>query len=99
MDMLLNLNDIEIIKAMMDEESGRGFSKGYGSSVKEVHEITGLSISKVRSSFNKFKKMEWIDDAVKDNQTKCYYVTEKGIDGLEDLTATTNRINEEDNNE
>lgn len=89
--MLLNLNDIEIIKAMMDKESGRGFSKGYGATVKEIHEITGLSISKIRSSINKFKRMEWVDDALKDGAIKCYYVTEIGIDGLEDLTTPTHR--------
>lgn len=94
MDMLLNLNDIDIIRSMMDKKTGRGFSKSYGSTVKEVQELTGLSISKVRSSINKFKKMGWVDEGIKDRKTKCYYVTEQGIYGLEDLTATTDKTND-----
>lgn len=94
--MLLNLNDIDIIKAMMDKNTGRGFSKSYGSTVKDVEEITELSISKIRSSINKFKNMGWIDEGVKDGKTKCYYVTEEGIAGLEDLTATTNRFSDDE---
>ena len=88
-DVSLNLNDIKILKAIFDPKTKRGFVKSYGTSVKEIQDETSFSLSKIRSTLQKFKKMGWITEGVKDERCKSYCITEKGYDGLSNLTDMT----------
>lgn len=94
--MSLNLKDLDVIHAIMDKESRRGFSKVNATTTKEIQDITGFSNSKIRSALGKFKKLGWVDEGVKDGLSKCYYVTVSGLDGLDELTDTSEDFSEDE---
>ena len=62
----LNFNDISIFEAIIDRETKRGLLKSKGTSVKEINEKTNFSLSKIRSTLQKFIKLGWVVEGVKD---------------------------------
>ena len=89
MEQSITFTDITIIESIMDKKKKKGFSKSNGTNVNEIKDITGFSLSKIRSSLKKFKDMGWIEEGIKEERVKNYYVTEKGFLGIAELTQIT----------
>lgn len=83
-----NNNDISILRSIMDKETNRGLSKAKGTTIEQISKKTNLSVPKVRSTVKKFKDEGWIDEAIKVVNSKSYYVTQKGIDELKNLSKS-----------
>lgn len=88
-DVSLTFNDISILEAVFDIDTKQGFAKSNGTTVKEIQDKTNFSLSKIRSTLQKFKSMGWITEGIKLDKNKTYCVTEEGYLGLNDLSSVT----------
>ncbi|MBM7836295.1 hypothetical protein [Clostridium sardiniense] len=81
--MLYTLNDIKVLKNIMDrEDETKGLSKSTGSTVKEIVAKTKLSDKKVRLAIKKFLDDEMIAYGIADGRTKTYYILPKGLEEI-----------------
>lgn len=81
--MLYTLNDIKVLKNIMDrEDETKGLSKSTGSTVKEIVVKTKLSDKKVRLAIKKFLDDEMIAYGIADGRTKTYYILPKGLEEI-----------------
>lgn len=81
--MLYTLNDIKVLKNIMDrEDETKGLSKSTGSTVKEIVAKTKLSDKKVRLAIKKFLDYEMIAYGISDGRTKTYYILPKGLEEI-----------------
>lgn len=55
-------------------------------SYNQIEQMTNLSISKIRQTIKKAIKDGFIKEGVKDGHKKRYYITEKGINTIKELS-------------
>lgn len=53
--------------------------------LKNIADITELSLSKIRKTVKMFKSMEFIKEGAVQHNAKTYYITKKGIEKLNQL--------------
>lgn len=81
----LNSNDYKILTCIVDKGTGRGLSKGKGSTIAQIIESTNFSHVKVRETIKILLEMGLIGEGVKKVKARAYYITEKGVQELQDV--------------
>lgn len=82
---VLNTNDILVLSSMRDTERNLGLCEARGMTRKMIAERSKLSMSTIIRSTKKLLEAELIAEAIKQINTKSYYVTEYGIQRLKDI--------------
>ena len=91
---VLNSNDYFILQQMIDKKNNLGICEARGMTKKKIADKTGLSISTVNRSIIKLLDANLIGEAVKQVNTKAYYVNEKGNSRLSEIMKQRSGKNE-----
>jgi predicted transcriptional regulator len=75
---ILNSNDFRILSSIVDKEHDLGMCEARGITKKALVEKTNLSDSTINRSIKKLLDEELIANAIKQINTKAYYLTLKG---------------------
>lgn len=75
-DILFNKNDYKILEALIERQCNTPVAS---LTIKQLVNITQMSLSKVRSVKDNFILMEFIKEGSKDGNNKTYFITEKGL--------------------
>lgn len=82
---VLNTNDFLILSCIGDKERNLGLCEARGMTRQMITDKSGLSMSTVIRSTNKLLEAGLIGNAIKQINTKAYYVTEYGIQRLKEI--------------
>lgn len=74
----LNNNAYKILASMYDKENNLGLVKSRGINKEDIVKKTGFSLSTVTRAIKLLQQHELIEEAIKQVNTKTYYVTQKG---------------------
>ncbi len=75
-DVLFNKNDYKILESLIERQCNAPVAS---LTIKQLINITGMSLSKVRSVIGKFLLMNFIQEGSKDGNNKTYFTTEDGV--------------------
>ena len=75
-ELLFNKSDYEILSQLINSKC---FSPVISLTRKQLMELTGCSMSKIRNANKNFLMTGIIKEGTKDGNNKTYYITEEGI--------------------
>ena len=75
-DVLFNKNDYKILESLIERQCN---APAASLTIKQLVNITGMSLSKVRSVKDKFLLMNFIQEGSKDSNNKTFFFTEYGL--------------------
>lgn len=75
-DVLFNKNDYKILESLIERQCNAPVAS---LTIKQLMNITGMSLSKVRSVIGKFLLMNFIKEGSKDGNNKTFFTTDEGI--------------------
>lgn len=75
-DILFNKNDYKVLETLIERECTTPVAS---LTIKQLINITEMSLSKVRSVKDNFIMMRYINEGSKDGNNKTFYVTEEGV--------------------
>lgn len=79
---MLSRNDYKILSVLYQYECTNELKS---ITINKINELSDLSVSKVRVSIKTFKNMDYIAEGVLQHKAKTYYITELGIEKLQQL--------------
>jgi len=88
---ILNSNDFRILSCIIDKEKDLGMCEARGVTKKALAERSKLSLSTINRSIKKLLEEELIADAIKQINTKAYYITVKGEDRMDEVFKKNKR--------
>ena len=93
---IFNKSDYRILGVLQADQC---FTEISSFSIKQISEKTNLSIPKIRLVLKSFLIMKLIEEGAKDGISKTFYISEKGIDFLNNAMHGNNNNNENDGEE
>lgn len=75
-DVIFNKNDYKILEALIERKCTAPVAS---LSISQLKNITGMSLSKIRSVKDKFLLMNFIQEGSKDGNNKTFYTTDEGL--------------------
>lgn len=81
-NILFNKNDYKVLEELIVRQCNIPVAS---LTIKQLMEITGMSLSKIRSVKNNFIMIGFIKEGSKDGNKKTYYITDKGIDHYKEV--------------
>lgn len=81
-NVLFNKNDYRILEALIERQCKAPVAS---LTIKQLMNITGMSLSKIRSVKDNFLLMNFIQEGSKDGNSKTYYITSKGVDHFKEV--------------
>ena len=82
---ILNSNDFRILSSIVDKEKNLGMCEARGTTKKALAEKTSLSDSTINRSIKKLLDEELIANAIKQINTKAFYITLKGEERMDQV--------------
>ena len=82
---ILNSNDFRILSCIVDKEYDLGMCEARGITKKALIDKTELSESTINRSIKKLLDEKLIANAIKQINTKAYYITIKGEDRINEI--------------
>ena len=79
--------DYKILRSVRSDKNSptKGYTKGNGTTIKEIIDITGLSEGKVRTTVTKLVKDGFLNLGISQGRTRTYYITKEGIEELKSI--------------
>lgn len=87
--MNLTKNDYMIMNTLYDNGC---LSKMCSFTLQKIAETTNLSIYKIRDAMKLFMNLGLVNEGARDVRAKTYFLSEQGIEIVEDNKKTTNEI-------
>jgi RIO-like serine/threonine protein kinase len=91
---ILNSNDFRILSCIVDKDKDLGMCEARGITKKALAEKTSLSDSTINRSIKKLLDEELIANAIKQINTKAYYITIKGENRMDEVFKKSKREKE-----
>lgn len=91
-NVIFNKNDYKILSHLLENEC---FSEIASLSIKQISTFTALSIPKVRLTLKSFLLTGIVNLGAKDGVSNTYYLTEKGIDFINNALGKANNEGDE----
>lgn len=89
---VLTENDYKVLSRMFDVKQNIGLSKIKGITRKSLTEKTGLSYTKVRMAVSLLMEYGFVDMGIAKGKEMTFYITEKGLLELKNITLTSVKI-------
>lgn len=89
---VLTENDYKVLSRMFDVKQNIGLSKIKGITRKTLTEKTGLSYTKVRMAISLLMEYGFVDMGIAKGKEMTFYITEKGLLELKNITLTSVKI-------
>ena len=89
---VLTENDYKVLARIFDVKQNIGLSKVKGITRKSLVEKTGLSYTKVRLAISLLMEYGFVDMGIAKGKEMTFYITEKGLLELKNITMTSVNI-------